>query len=251
MSMKRYIKHLVERLGGILIVKESELYALPERTHLKRFFEHFAVDCVFDVGANTGQYRDLVRNQIGFVGPIISFEPVPELARILHGKRLQDSRWFVENTALDSECGLALFNVMDDNQFSSLKSPASNQPKIFADWNKVARQISVERSTLAIELPRWQDRLGFKRPFLKLDTQGNDLAVLEGAGQALQSFVGLQSELSFQQVYKGSVNFAQALCRYCELGFQLSALVPNNVGHFPNLIEMDCIMFRDPAGHHR
>src|SRR4051794_41980871 len=40
------------------------------------------------------------------------------------------------------------------------------------------------RSTLAEELPRWREQLGFQRPFLKMDTQGHDVAVFEGAGDA-------------------------------------------------------------------
>jgi FkbM family methyltransferase len=243
MSLKRSIKELIERLSGTLIISPRELYLLPEQMHLIRFFEHFSVDCVFDVGANIGQYRDLLRDKLGFTGPIISFEPIPELAADLRAKCSTDAKWFVETTALDREPGPALFHIMQDSRFSSLRGPASDQPKIFDEWNRVAREVSVDRSTIAIELPRWRDKLRFTRPFLKLDTQGNDLAVLEGAGDALQAFVGLQSELSFQQIYSDSVGFADALARYSEFGFQLSALVPNNIGHFPSLIEMDCIMF--------
>jgi FkbM family methyltransferase len=247
MSLKRFIKKLVERLSGTLIISPSELYLLPERTHLTRFFEHFSVDCVFDVGANIGQYRDLLRDEVEFTGPIVSFEPIPELAADLHAKCSSDAKWFVETTALDREPGPAVLHIMRDSQFSSLLSPASDQPTILAPWNRVTREVWVDRSTIAIELPRWREKLGFTRPFLKLDTQGNDLAVLEGAGEALQAFVGLQSELSFQQIYNDSVGFAEALTRYSQLGFQLSALVPNNVGHFPSLVEMDCIMFRRDA----
>jgi hypothetical protein len=32
--------------------------------------------------------------------------------------------------------------------------------------------------------------------------------------------------------------------KYTALGFVLSALVPNNGGHFPDLLEIDCIMYR-------
>jgi hypothetical protein len=41
------------------------------------------------------------------------------------------------------------------------------------------------------------------------------------------------------------VDFRSAITLYEECGFHLSAFVPNNVGHFPQLIETDCIMVRD------
>ena len=42
---------------------------------------------------------------------------------------------------------------------------------------------------------------------------------------------------------------AEALSFFSNHGFELSAFVPNNYGHFPSLIETDCIMFRRDAIH--
>jgi len=56
--------------------------------------------------------------------------------------------------------------------------------------------------------------------------------------------VGLQSELAIKKIYESSVDFRDALTFYQSLGFELSALVPNNAGYFPVLIEIDCIMGR-------
>ena len=60
----------------------------------------------------------------------------------------------------------------------------------------------------------------------------------------MHEFVGLQSELSMRRIYQDSVDFRRAITFYQELGFELSALVPNNSGCFPLLVEMDCIMVR-------
>ena len=57
-------------------------------------------------------------------------------------------------------------------------------------------------------------------------------------------FVGLQSELAIKRIYERSLDFREALTFYQSLGFELSALIPNNAGHFPVLIEIDCIMGR-------
>jgi hypothetical protein len=51
--------------------------------HLKSLFKILETTCVFDVGANTGQYGDFLRAQVGYQGLIVSFEPVSKAANIL------------------------------------------------------------------------------------------------------------------------------------------------------------------------
>ena len=227
-----------------MIIHPAEVHQLPERLHLRKFFKHFGVDAVFDVGANEGQYASQLRNEIGFQGHIISFEPNPEVAAVLAKRAENDPLWSVATVALDREPGPATFHVMADSVFSSLRRPAKDQPKVFSVANSVTRQIEVMRATLATELPAWRRRLGFSRPFLKMDTQGNDLAVVEGAGDAIREFVGLQSELSYSRIYAGAPCFAGTLAAYTARGFRLSAFVPNTAGQFPDLNEVDCIMYR-------
>jgi FkbM family methyltransferase len=213
-----------------------------ERIHLRRFFSYFGVDCVFDVGANRGQYATMIRD-IGFRGPIISYEPTPSMAETLRALSASDAAWYIEELALDQEAGFANFHLMNDSEFSSLHAPATDQPDIFRPKNVVRQNVRVTRATLADELPKWRSKLGFERPFLKMDTQGNDYAVAVGAGEAIQAFVGLQSELAIRKIYDGTPGFSETLGLYTSQGFELSALVPNNAGHFPLLVEIDCVMF--------
>ena len=243
-SLKRTIANILERLSGNLIIPPNEVHLGPERMHLRRFFAYFGVDCVFDVGANRGQYARMLREHIGFTGHIISFEPIPELAQALTIDAQADGNWHVEQLALDREPGPTTFHIMHESQFSSLHRPRADQPDIFNEDNRVARSITVERSTVAAELTRFQSKLGFARPFLKIDTQGNDLAVVQGAGDALAKFVGIQTELAIRRLYEDSAGLVESLADLDLQGFELSAFVPNNAGHFPMLVEMDCVLFR-------
>ena len=218
-----------------------------EEVHLKRFFKHFAVDCVFDVGANKGQYRDMLRTRVGYTGPVISFEPIPELATELRARAAETSNWYIEEVALDEKVGVRPFNIMAGDQFSSLREPSHEDVDIFRDTNEIVRIVEVEVSTLAVHYAKYFDKLGFRNAFLKLDTQGNDLRAVEGAGDAISNFIGLQSELSIRRIYDQTSDIHAALPFYQSKGFELSALVPNNAGHFPRLIEIDCIMFRSDA----
>jgi FkbM family methyltransferase len=242
--MARSLSDAVAKLLALRLVDGRRLNLLPERTHLRRLLKHLHVDCVFDVGANTGQYATALRRNIGFKGRIISFEPIPEAAAEVRRKASRDPLWTVEQIALADVSEMRPFHVMAAQEFSSLSAPRRDDVSLFDALNRTERTIIVEVETLAHEFERLRNQYGFKRPFLKMDTQGFDLAVLKGAAGILSQFAGFQSELSIRRIYEQAVDFREALTVYESLGFDLSALVPNNGGHFPALIEIDCIMVR-------
>lgn len=243
-SLKRRVAQAVARASGTMIMLPGEFTGMHERLHLRRLFALLEVDCVFDVGANRGQYARMLRDEVGYAGHIVSYEPQPHLLPGLQAAAGADPLWHIEGVALDRQAGSAKFRVMHGDEFSSLRASDGASPELFADWMRVREEVDVRCETLATELPRLQQRLGFRRPFLKMDTQGHDLAVLEGAADAVRGFVGLQSELAFRRLYDGAPDFAQSIAAYRQAGFELSALVPNNAGHFPVLVEMDCVMLR-------
>lgn len=230
------------REGEVFVADRLDVPLMMERCHLRRFLNHFEVDCIFDVGANAGQYAKMVR-ALGFAGPIISYEPIPALAGNLRRMAERDGNWHVEELALDDREREATFHVMAGSQFSSLKAPSYSETDRFRENNRIAEEVPLRTARLAEQYDHYAKRLGFRRPFLKMDTQGNDLAVARGAGERLQHFVGLQSELAFKKIYDDQSGYRAALDFYLSQGFELSALVPNNRGHFPDLIEMDCILY--------
>ena len=240
MRLKRQLADLLEYTLDARVVRRGTLPTLVEQEHLTRFFEHFEIDCVFDVGANAGQYADMIRTRCGYKGPVISFEPAPDLANSL--RKRANPTWFIEQTVLNEIAGPVDFNVAADSQFSSMNRPAGH--KLFEQPSATVQTIKIPASTLADQFDKYLKLIGFKRPFLKMDTQGSDLAVARSAGNRLQRFVGIQSELSFDPIYKGIPTAMEALNFYQSNGFALSAFVPNNTGHFPHLFEIDCILYR-------
>ena len=234
----------MEQLTGTRIVRPRDLPLLYEQEFLGRFLREFDVDVVFDVGANSGQYAQMLRKRAGYCGHIISFEPIPRLADRLRAQVRHDKRWHVEQVALDSTPGIASFHVMARDEFSSLLFPADELAESIRDKNSIASQIQVQVDTVADAFLRYQQLFSFERPFLKMDTQGNDLIVVLGAGDVLQSFVGLQSELAVRLLYSGSPRFPEVIATYESLGFEVSAFFPNNTGNFPDMLEFDCVMYR-------
>lgn len=238
-------------MGFLRRVKHSRwidtrsLYAEWEQRHLRRLLPALRADCVFDVGANAGQYARMLREQAGWRGRIVSFEPMPDAAAELRRAAAGDPLWQIEEVALADSSGEREFNLMQDTQYSSLSAPRYDDVAGFQNPNGVQRQVKVRAESLADALERLRAQHGFARPFLKLDTQGMDVAIVRAAGRAtMRHFVGMQSELAVRKHYASSVDYREALRTYEELGFELSAFVPNNAGHFPRLIETDCILVR-------
>lgn len=248
MGIRRRLADLVETAIGAKLFRTENIGAALEEVCLKRFLSYFQVDCVFDVGANDGQYAALLR-RIGFTGTIISFEPIPEMVQILRQKAKRDPSWHIEPVALSDTAGEAVFNVMIQSEFSSFLSPKHDEYNAFTAKNNVARSITVATSTLKIEYLKYRAKLGFSRPFLKMDTQGNDLVVVQSADETINEFIGLQSELAVKRLYEDARYFHEAILFYQSKGFELSAFVNNapTAWYFPHLVEIDCIMFRTTA----
>jgi FkbM family methyltransferase len=239
--MNRYRRELGDRVLALRLAAAGRIHQYPEIQALKRFLSAFAVDCLFDVGANRGQYATMLRKDAGYQGLILSFEPNPDIFAILSRQAASDRNWHVFNMALSDFDGTASFNIMAADQFSSLKKPSDAQDAIFADRNKVTKTVQMQCRRLDTLLPELVAQHGFTRPFLKMDTQGHDLSVCEGAGAVLSSMLGIQTELGVRPIYEGGTGY-RAMIDWLEArAFVPSAFFANNKGHFPLLVEMDGI----------
>jgi FkbM family methyltransferase len=238
------MRNFIYKRTRIRLVTETNVGDLLEIEHLRRFFRHFAVDCVFDVGANKGQYATLLRERVGYEGLIFSFEPIPELARYLKERASNDGKWFIRECALDRKAGVAELNVTSSSNFSSLLEPQAEEFASFRREMQIERKQPVTVSTLKDEILSIKSQYIFSRPFLKLDTQGNELSVIAGAGSSLSEFIGLQVELSFKKMYEGSNNYVETIDFLKDNGFSISALIHNHPWTFPALAEADCIFYR-------
>jgi len=232
------------RLSRLRPITVGQMAAHWETDHLKRLLAYLAVDCVFDIGANEGQYANRLRSAMKFRGTILSFEPHPEMYFRLRAASADDPKWHVFPYALSDSPGTVQFNVTRSAQMGSLSTPTAAAQQVLPVHAQLVRTVDVEVRTLAEMYPALSAEHGFRRPFLKTDTQGFDVRVIRGVGDELHDFVGLQSELAVVRLYEEAPDYLSALRLYESLGFVLSALVPNNSGHFPRMLEVDCVMVR-------
>jgi FkbM family methyltransferase len=244
--LKTLIAAAAERLG-YTIIPNWQLGSYSAAENLRKLFALLSIGLVIDVGANAGQFRDLLRTQVGYRGRIASFEPNLELARSLQARAKADPSWEVMGTALGSAAGEAEFNIMADNQFSSFLAPRHDEVARFKDMNVVREQARVQIVTLDSVMPELTERHASRGVFLKLDTQGYDLEVLKGASASLPRIAALQTEAALRPIYAGAPSDRAVIDYAAAHGFVVSGFFPSNAGHFPELIDYDCQMVRRDA----
>ncbi len=238
---KRVVESVMRKLGYVLI-PAWRIERYEQSQYLIKLFRLLDIDCVLDVGANLGQYRDYLRHEIGYSGTVVSYEPIPKNVEELRKRASSDDKWLIEGYALGSERTTASFNVMSSTTFSSFLTPDHSKVGRFGKKNVVQQQVTVDVLTLDESMARLRDSLGPRRTYLKLDTQGFDLEVAKGATETLKQVHALQTEVSFKPIYAGMPDYAAAIRTFEALGFEVSGLFKNNAGHFPELIELDCHM---------
>ncbi|MFL9989435.1 FkbM family methyltransferase [Paraburkholderia sediminicola] len=240
----RLPKKSFDLVKNAAVIDKRRLYATWEHIQLTKLLAYLDVDCVFDIGASQGEYAEMLRKKAGYKGYILSFEPNPYDAHIARKRAQGDDKWMVSELAISESDGDAQFNVMRASQFSSLSTPKNDDVELFRHVNSIAEIITVKTERLETTLRRLRAGYGFKRPFLKMDTQGFDVKIVQASAHIMRDFVGMQSELAIAKLYATSVDFREAITEYERCGFSLSAFVPNNSGHFPCLLEIDCVMIR-------
>ena len=242
----------VARLGtkwlnrmGITVIPTWKLPNRGLALHLSELFTLYSVDCVIDVGAHQGQDARFLRDEAGFTGTILSFEPVAGLAAKCQALAAADPKWHVFPFAAGDQDTESEINVMAVSQFSSFLAPTADSTKMFSDLNKVDHTETVHVRRLDGLLPDLRREHGFVRPYLKIDTQGFDLAVIRGAGTMLETIVALQTELSFLPIYKDAPSWKDVMALLTGNGFSVSNMFTMNLEGNMRAVELDCVFLND------
>lgn len=184
------------------------------------FLNYFGVNVLLDVGANTGQYATLMR-RIGYMGKIVSFEPLSSAFAGLTKNTLSDENWCCENFALGNAEEKAVIHVSGNSYSSSLLDILPSHIAFDADSDYVSEE--------TIQVKRMDDIfsnycLTGDVVMLKIDTQGFEKNVLEGARQSLKNITLLQLEISIEPLYDKEILFVEMVNYLQEIGFELFAL---------------------------
>jgi FkbM family methyltransferase len=167
---------------------------------------HHNIDCVFDIGANQGQYAQSLR-RAGYANTIISFEPLSSMHQILEPLSKADNDWHLhERTCMGDMVGEVEINVSSSTDMSSILAIEEDTLKALPNSNYVGKE-TVPITTVAEILPTYQN--DYQNIYMKVDTQGFEWEVLQGAEKVLPRLAGLQLELSFFSLYKNEKTFEE------------------------------------------
>ena len=219
-SAKQSIKRALNAMGI-----EAHRFQ-PETSPLARLMaalRAFDIDLVIDIGANDGQFAKELRAG-GYSGRIVSFEPLTKAHHRLLQARKNDSAWQVHSRcALGDRLGEIELNISGNSVSSSilpmLKAHSNAAPESTYLGCETAPLTTVDHAVL----PYFE---GAKAPFLKIDTQGYEWHVLDGALATLPKVRGIQMELSLVPLYEGQRLWRECIERLETAGFVLWALQP-------------------------
>ncbi|NCT83558.1 MAG: FkbM family methyltransferase [Comamonadaceae bacterium] len=234
----------LRRLGRTLDYRCLHWHRLGEHQqadYLRRLFELLDIDLVIDVGANRGQYADFIRRRVGYRGALLSFEPIPSLAQELAQRAAGDPNWRVRATALGACAQTRPFHVAQSSPMSSLLAPSARATSRLAAFNTVQQTLDVDVETLDAALA---DFPHCRNLYLKLDVQGYERQVLDGATASLPRLAAMQAELSVVPLYEGQPHYLDLLGHLESLGYLPSLIPAHNPEHFPLLIDFDCHLVR-------
>ncbi len=160
--------------------------------------QHFGVDFVVDVGANTGQFAGGLRAS-GYDGSILSVEPLSEAYVKLVSTARRDPKWQVhDRCAAGDHDGEIEINI-SGNSVSSSVLPIMETHVAAAEQSDYVGKETVKLLKLDTIVPPYLS--AGNQTFLKIDTQGFEWEVLNGAYDILTEVRGIVCELSLVQLY--------------------------------------------------
>lgn len=205
------------------------------------------INVVLDVGANEGQYAAYLRGW-GYSGRIVSFEPIPAVYGVLRQAAAVDPLQTAVPHALGARDETATLHVSELSVFSSLREPL---PSATA-FDRRAQTVQ----TIEVPVRRLDDVFDTyvgadERAFLKVDAQGHEEDVLEGAQGVLDRVLGVQLELTTAALYEGETLAPAMIERMHSLGFRLAQMHPvvfDPADGNASLLQFDAVFVRPPLG---
>jgi len=219
MKFLRKIRLLCRKMGRDLVPYHPLHHPLARRAKL---FQTYAIDVVFDIGANVGQYAQELR-EIGYAGRIVSFEPLSAAFRDLQRWAQADRRCIAVNAAVGERDGSVELNIAQRSTSSSvlemLPSHVRAAPESAFRDKELVRIVKLD--SVFDNYCSVSDRV-----YLKIDTQGFEKHVLDGARCSLPKVQAVQVEMSLIPLYAGQLLFAELFEYLTACGFAMVALEP-------------------------
>jgi len=215
MNFNKLVKKAVSRVG--LDLHRLTTASNPSYQVLAAI-NHVQADVVFDIGANIGQFAQDLRS-VGFSGEIVSFEPLSSAYAVLSKAAQADRKWKIHpRAAVGDQVGEVEINIAANSVSSSILPMLEAHSSVAIGSAYVASE-RTPLITLDSIAPTYLSAQA--RPFIKIDTQGFESQVLDGAPETLKRAQGVLLELSLVSLYEGHKLWLEMIQRMADQGFTL------------------------------
>ena len=216
--MKKIIRKIARNFGVEITRYRPSNSAAAQ---LVKALEIAGINVVLDIGANEGQFSKEIR-EYGYAGKIVSFEPLTSARKNLMAFASRDPAWNVhQQAAIGDHDGHIEINIAGNSVSSSVlpmleshSSAAVGSAYVSSERVPIVRLDSVAPQHLQPN----------SNLFIKIDTQGFEWQVLDGASETLKLAKGLLCELSLVPLYDGQRLWRDIIGRLEAEGFVLWAL---------------------------
>ncbi len=240
------IRRLIRKLG-VDVVRYPHRHLKTEvsivnvlKANRFKLIKTYDIDLVIDVGANEGQFGEELRS-FGYTGKIVSFEPLKDAFGKLVSKAGKDEDWDAYNLALGDVSAVSEINIAGNSQSSSILPMGEVHQQSAPESIYVGTQ-KVEIKRLDELFPKYAH---FKNIYLKLDVQGFEKKVFEGAATSLKKIKAVQLEMSLVELYTGESTFFEHSEFLISQGFRLMGLEPGfSDATTGQLLQVDGIWYR-------
>lgn len=213
--MKLIIKEILRKFN-----RQITVYPDFDSRRRMKIIEANNINLLFDVGANDGAYSKMMR-EFGYEGKIVSFEPLKEAFEKLNIVASLDKNWLTNNYALGDQNINAIINVAG-NSYSSSLLDMNPLHLSTAPESEYTRKEEIQIKTLNTVYSKFYsegDNL-----MIKIDTQGYEKFVIDGASNLYNDIKVIQLEMSLTTLYENEMLFKDMINYLDNLNYELFSL---------------------------
>lgn len=199
-----------------------------DKFHLMLVIKWLNIQYIIDVGANRGQFGSDVYSS-GYEGSILSIEPLSEAWAILKQQTASRKNWHVHDRCALGEIGkLGIINIAENLDSSSILDMMDRHIHA-APWAQYT-------NTESCEVRRLDDIFfALDRPqgpvLLKIDSQGYEYNILQGAQKSLKEIAAVITEVSLVELYRDQRLWLEVVDLMDKSGFSIWSVIKGFVDY--------------------
>jgi FkbM family methyltransferase len=209
--------------------------------YLAKYLKRSEGITLIDIGAHRGDFFNQVNKHYN-IRKAVLIEPIPHLANYLKGNFKSDEIHVYNNAVSDKDFESIEFQINEFEETSSILQFKSDLKELAnVNTRPAKREILITRTLDSIFA-----EVHFKEiDLIKIDVQGVEHLVLNGAKTVLETTKYLWIELSFKPLYIGSSVFNDIYSLMEKFGFILLEISPGHRSPDGELLQADAL-FANP-----